>query len=161
MEILMEVKGLIVDPINNMPVVILKNIEGTRLLPIWIGVFEANAIALKLERVETPRPMTHDLIKSFLQELNAKIKKIVVSDIRDNTFFANIYIQKDNEMFKIDSRPSDAIAIALRVNAPIFVKEEVLMRAHTTELEGGLGDLEKLQKWLEKLRPEDLGKYKM
>ncbi|MEW6455498.1 MAG: bifunctional nuclease family protein [Acidobacteriota bacterium] len=161
MEILMEVKGLIVDPINNMPVIILKNIEGTKLLPIWIGVFEANAIALKLERVETPRPMTHDLIKNFLQELNAKIKKIVVSDIRDNTFFANIYIQKDNEIFKIDSRPSDAIAIALRVNAPIFVKEEVLMRAHTTELEGGLGDLEKLQKWLEKLRPEDLGKYKM
>ncbi|MGQ9617896.1 MAG: bifunctional nuclease family protein [Candidatus Aminicenantia bacterium] len=160
MEIEMVVKGLIVDPVNNMPVVILSNIEGTKVLPIWIGVFEANAISLKLERIETPRPMTHDLVKNLLTSLDVKVNKVVVCDIKENTFYALIYLEKDGEIIKIDSRPSDAIALALRIDSPIYVEESVLTKAHTTEMEW-LDDKEKLQKWLEKLKPEDFGKYKM
>ncbi len=160
MEIEMVVKGLIVDPVNNMPVVILSNIEGTKILPIWIGVFEANAISLRLERIETPRPMTHDLLKNLLNSLDVKVNKVVVCDIKDNTFYALIYLEKDGKIIKIDSRPSDAIALALRVDSPIYVEESVLTRAHTAEMDL-LDDKEKLQKWLEKLKPEDFGKYKM
>ncbi len=160
MEIEMIVKGLIVDPVNNMPVVILSNIDGTKILPIWIGVFEANAISLKLERIETPRPMTHDLLRNLLHSLEVKVKKVVICDIKDNTFYALIYLERDGEIIKIDSRPSDAIALALRVDSPIFVEDSVLTRAHTTEMDW-VDDKEKLQQWLEKLKPEDFGKYKM
>ncbi|MFQ6083579.1 MAG: bifunctional nuclease family protein [Candidatus Aminicenantia bacterium] len=161
MEIEMRIKGLIVDPISNMPIVILKDVNSNKILPIWIGVFEANAIALQIENISTPRPMTHDLIKNLLSELNITVQKIVVSDIKDNTFYALIYCQRQNEIITLDSRPSDAIALALRVNAPIFVREEVIQKAHSLEFGDNLEDSEKLQKWLEKLRPEDLGKYKM
>ncbi len=160
MEIEMIVKGLIVDPVNNMPVVILSNIDGTKILPIWIGVFEANAISLKLERIETPRPMTHDLLRNLLHSLEVKVKKVVICDIKDNTFYALIHLERDGEIIKIDSRPSDAIALALRVDSPIFVEDSVLTRAHTTEMDW-VDDKEKLQQWLEKLKPEDFGKYKM
>lgn len=161
MEIEMKIKGLIVDPISNMPIVVLKDINSNRILPIWIGVFEANAIALQIEKITTPRPMTHDLIKNLFATLNISIQKVVVSEIKDNTFYALIYCKHKDEVFTLDSRPSDAIAIALRVNAPIYVREEVMEKAHSLDLDDNLEDSEKLQKWLEKLRPEDLGKYKM
>ncbi len=131
------------------------------MLPIWIGVFEANAIALKIENISTPRPMTHDLVKILLDKLNISIDKIVVNDVRDNTFYALIHCRHKDQIFTIDSRPSDAIALSLRVNAPIFVNEEVVKKAHSLKFDDNLEDSEKLKKWLENLKPENLGKYKM
>ena len=132
----MVVKGLTLDPLTNMPIVILKDIEGNRALPIWIGTFEANAIALEMERVTTPRPMTHDLIRNLLEGLKAKVSRIVVNDLRDNTFYAVIFLAVNGTEVAIDSRPSDAIALASRMGAPIFVKKSVLERAAPTETEG-------------------------
>jgi len=161
MEIEMKIKGLVVDPISKMPIVVLEDLLNQRMLPIWIGVFEANAIALKIENISTPRPMTHDLLKSFLEKLNISIEKIVVNDVRDNTFYALIHCRYNNQSLIIDSRPSDAIALALRVDSPIFVEEEVVKKAHSLKFDEGLEDSEKLKKWLENLKPEDFGKYKM
>jgi len=161
MEIEMRIKGLVIDPISKMPIVVLEEMEGDRMLPIWIGVFEANAISLKMENIATPRPMTHDLFKNFFQQFCAEIQKIVVTDVKDNTFYANIHCRSDNRDFIIDSRPSDAIALSLRLEAPIFVNEEVIQKAHSLKFDENLEDSEKLQKWLENLQPEDFGKYKM
>jgi len=161
MEIEMKIKGLVVDPISKMPIVVLEDTQKQRILPIWIGVFEANAIALKIENISTPRPMTHDLLKSFLKKLDISIEKIVVNDVRDNTFYAMIHCRYDNKSLLIDSRPSDAIALALRTGSPIFVEEEVVRKAHSLKFDENLEDSEKLQKWLENLKPEDFGKYKM
>jgi len=161
MEILMKIKGLVVDPISKMPIVVLEDPLSDRILPIWIGVFEANAIALSLEGVPTPRPMTHDLIKNFLDQLNIVVEKIVVNDVRDNTFYAVIHCRLNDIPYVIDSRPSDAIALALRTQAPIFVDEEVIRKAHSLKYEESLESSEKLKQWLESLNPEDLGKYKM
>lgn len=161
MEIEMKIKGLVVDPISKMPIVVLEDISSKRMLPIWIGVFEANAIALKIENIPTPRPMTHDLLKNFLDIIDISIQKIVVTDVRDNTFYASIYFLHNDQTVKIDSRPSDAIALALRAQAPIFVEEEVVSKAHTMKYDEDLEDSEKLKKWLENLKPEDFGKYKM
>lgn len=161
MEIEMKIKGLVVDPISKMPIVVLEDKNSERLLPIWIGVFEANAIALKIENIVTPRPMTHDLLKNILDEFEIKVEKIVVNDVRDNTFYALIYCQTRERSYIIDSRPSDAIALALRVGAPIFVEEEVVRKAHSFKSTEDLESSEKLKKWLESLKPEDLGKYKM
>jgi len=157
----MKIKGLVVDPISKMPIVVLEDTQKQRILPIWIGVFEANAIALKIENISTPRPMTHDLLKSFLKKLDISIEKIVVNDVRDNTFYAMIHCRYDNKSLLIDSRPSDAIALALRTGSPIFVEEEVVRKAHSLKFDENLEDSEKLQKWLENLKPEDFGKYKM
>lgn len=161
MEIEMKIKGLVVDPISKMPIVVLEDLKSERLLPIWIGVFEANAIALKIENIVTPRPMTHDLLKNMLEKFKITIDKIVVNDVRDNTFYALIYFRSEGETFTIDSRPSDAIALALRTDAPIYVEEEVVQKAHSIKSGEDLEDSEKLKKWLENLKPEDLGKYKM
>ncbi len=161
MEIEMKIKGLVVDPISKMPIVVLEDFNNERMLPIWIGVFEANAIALKIENISTPRPMTHDLVKTLLDKLNISIDKIVVNDVRDNTFYALIHCRHKDQLFTIDSRPSDAIALSLRVNAPIFVDEEVVKKAHSLKFDDNLEDSEKLKKWLENLKPENLGKYKM
>jgi bifunctional DNase/RNase len=161
MEIEMRIKGLVVDPISKMPIVVLEDIQSERMLPIWIGVFEANAIALKIENIATPRPMTHDLLKNFLDELDIKVEKIVVNDVRDNTFYALIYCRYMNQIITIDSRPSDAIALVLRTNAPIFVEESVVEKAHSMKFDENLEDSEKLKKWLENLQPGDFGKYKM
>jgi bifunctional DNase/RNase len=161
MEIAMKIKGLVVDPISKMPIVVLEDINSETLLPIWIGVFEANAIALKIENISTPRPMTHDLMKSFLEKLNISIEKIVVNDVRDNTFYALIYCKYNDKIVAIDSRPSDAIALSLRVDAPIFVEDEVVKKAHSLKFNENLEDSDKLKKWLENLKPENLGKYKM
>jgi bifunctional DNase/RNase len=161
MQIEMTIKGLMVDPITNMPIVILRDKDGQRVLPIWVGVFEANAIALQIENITTPRPMTHDLLRNVIADLKADVQKIVVSDLKENTFYALIYLTINGEAMAIDARPSDAIALALRARAPIFVEDKVIDHAKTVDLAPEKGDSERLQKWLESLDPDDLGKYKM
>ncbi|MCJ7579943.1 MAG: bifunctional nuclease family protein [Candidatus Aminicenantes bacterium] len=161
MEIEMRIKGLVVDPISKMPIVVLEDIKNERMLPIWIGVFEANAIALRIENIATPRPMTHDLLKNLLDKLDIKVEKIVVNDVRDNTFYALIHCRYKDQIITIDSRPSDAIALVLRTDAPIFVEESVVEKAHSMKIDENLEDSEKLKKWLENLQPDDFGKYKM
>jgi uncharacterized protein len=161
MQIEMTIKGLMVDPITNTPIVILRDKDGQRVLPIWVGIFEANAIALQIENVATPRPMTHDLLRNVIEDLNAAVEKIVVSDIQDNTFFAMIYLARKGETLVIDARPSDAIALALRTRAPIFVEETVIDNAKPFDLAADKPDTDRLQKWLENLDPDELGKYKM
>ncbi len=161
MEIEMRVKGLVVDPLSKMPIVILEDADSDRILPIWIGVFEANAIALIMENIPTPRPMTHDLLKNVLDRINLIVEKIVVSEVQNNTFYALIHCRHLEQSIIIDSRPSDAIALALRTKAPIFVKDEVVKLAHSLKMDENLESSEKILKWLETLRPEDFGKYKM
>lgn len=161
MQIEMTIKGLMVDPITNMPIIILRDKDGQKVLPIWVGVFEANAIALQIENVTTPRPMTHDLLRNVIQDLEASVVKIVVSDLKENTFYALIYLQRNGEVIAIDARPSDAIALALRARVPIFVEEVVIDNARSVDISPEKGDSERLQKWLESLDPDDLGKYKM
>jgi len=161
MEIEMTIKGLMIDPVTNMPIVILKDKEGERVLPIWVGVFEANAIALQIENIATPRPMTHDLIRNILSEIEADVQRIVVCELRENTFYAMIYLDREGETMAIDARPSDAIALALRTKSPIFVEDDVVESAKGLDLTKDTTDSERLQKWLEGLNPDDLGKYKM
>ena len=157
----MEIKGLMLDPSSNLPIVILRD-EGSQLfLPIWIGVFEANAIALRIEGVEPPRPMTHDLLRSSLETLGATVERVLISDLRDNTFYATIFLRHHGAEVTLDARPSDAIALALRATAPIFVLKEVLDKAKAVDLATDASDEEKLKKWLEEAGPDDLGKYKM
>ncbi len=161
MQIEMTIKGLMVDPITNMPIIILRDKDGQRVLPIWVGVFEANAIALQMENVTTPRPMTHDLLKNVISDLKADIQKIVVSDLRENTFYALIYLVVNGEPVAIDARPSDAIALALRAQAPIFVEDRVIDNAKTVDFVPDKENSERLQKWLESLDPDTMGRYKM
>jgi bifunctional DNase/RNase len=161
MQIEMTIKGLMVDPITNMPIIILRDEEGQRVLPIWVGIFEANAIALQIENIATPRPMTHDLLRNVIQDLNAAVQKVVVCDLKENTFYALIYVAVGSETVAIDARPSDAIALALRTRAPIFVEESVIDNAKSIDFGTERADSERLQKWLESLDPEELGKYKM
>ena len=161
MQIEMTIKGLMVDPITNMPIIILRDKDGQKVLPIWVGVFEANAIALQIENIQTPRPMTHDLLRNIITDLQASVDKIVVSDLKENTFYALIYLNVGGELMAVDARPSDAIALALRARAPIFVEEKVIDHAKTVDLAPEKGDAERLQKWLESLDPDDMGKYKM
>jgi bifunctional DNase/RNase len=144
-----------------MPIVILRDKAGQKVLPIWVGIFEANAIALQIENVATPRPMTHDLLRNVIEDLKASVQKIVVCDLQDNTFYALIYLLLDGRVVAIDARPSDAIALALRTRAPIFVEEAVIDNAKTFDPIPEKADAERLHKWLESLDPDDLGKYKM
>jgi len=157
----MMIKGLVVDPISKMPIIVLQDPETERILPIWIGVFEANAIALKIENITTPRPMTHDLLTNLLSRLSIAVERVTISDIRNNTFYAVICCRRGGEDLVIDSRPSDAIALALRTDAPIYVEEDVVRRAHSLTLDPSLESPENLRKWLETLQPEDFGKYRM
>lgn len=157
----MEVKGLMMDPTSNVPIVILRDADNTRFLPIWIGIFEANAIALQLEGIEPPRPMTHDLVIGLLEHLESTIVRVVVSALEKNTFFAQIVLGTGGGESVVDSRPSDAIALALRARAPIYVAPEVLSKAAAEDQTQALKDDEKLKKFLEELDPEDLGKYTM
>jgi bifunctional DNase/RNase len=161
MQVEMSIKGLVVDPITNMPIVILHESDGQRVLPIWVGIFEANAIALQVENVATPRPMTHDLLRNVIRDLNADVDRVVVNDLRDNTFYALIHLVVAGEIVVIDARPSDAIALALRVRAPIFAEDSVIDNAKTLDITPDKGDSERLLKWLEALDTEELGKYKM
>ena len=161
MQIEMTIKGLMVDPITNMPIVILRDKEGQRVLPIWVGIFEANAIALQIENISTPRPMTHDLLRNVISDLKASVQKIVVCDLQENTFYALIYLSMNGDTLAVDARPSDAIALALRTRAPIFVEETVIDHAKTVDFTSEKNDADRLHKWLESLDPDDLGKYKM
>jgi bifunctional DNase/RNase len=161
MEVEMKIRGLTMDPVTQMPIVVLKDVNGNTVLPIWVGIFEANAIALEIEKVTTPRPMTHDLLKTVLLGLNAGVKKVVVSDLRDDTFFAVIWLEKDGELITVDSRPSDALALALRLDCPIYVDDAVLKNSKMTSTVNEKVQSEELRKWLENLGDEDLGRYKM
>ena len=157
----MTIKGLMVDPITNMPIVILRDQEGKRLLPIWVGIFEANAIAIQIENIATPRPMTHDLLRNVIVDLKADVEKIVVSDLQESTFYSMIHLRVGGKVVAVDARPSDAIALALRVRAPIFVEDQVIENAKSLEFAPSKDNSERLTKWLEGLDPEELGKYKM
>ena len=161
MQIEMTIKGLMVDPITNMPIIILRDLEGQKVLPIWVGVFEAHAIAQQIENVAPQRPMTHDLLRNVIQDLNASVQKIVVCDLQENTFYALIYLLMNGDTVAIDARPSDAIALALRTRAPILVDEKVIDHAKTVDLSNEKQDSDRLQQWLEQLDPDDMGKYKM
>jgi bifunctional DNase/RNase len=161
----MSIKGLMLDPMSNSPIVVLKDDEDKFFLPIWVGIFEANAIALQLENISTPRPMTHDLLRNLIAQLDARVTRIVINDLKDATFFAQIRLLirrgGSDQMLEIDARPSDAIALALRTEAPIYVAQSVLDQAQTITPEEGEDAEEKSKKWFENLSPEDLGKYKM
>ena len=157
----MTIKGLMVDPITNMPIVILKDKGGDRVLPIWVGIFEANAIALQIENIVTPRPMTHDLLRNIITDLEGRVDRVVVSDLKENTFYAIVHLTVRGERVAVDARPSDAIALALRTRAPILVEESVIENAKTVDFASERADNDRLQKWLESLDPEELGKYKM
>ena len=161
----MKISGLTMDPNTNTPIVVLKDPNSETSLPIWIGLLEATAIATELEKVQFSRPMTHDLIKSLMAHLGAKVEKVEVCDLKDNTFYAWIYLDVEGKETRIDARPSDALAIALRANAQIFVDEKVIEKSGTLEttVKAELKD-EEAKKWteiLESLSPEDFGKYKM
>ena len=160
MQIEMTIK-LMVDPITNLPIILLRDRDGQRVLPIWVGASEANAIALQIENITTPRPMTHDLLRNVIHDLKAEIRKIVVSDLKDNTFYALIHLEVKGEALAVDARPSDAIALALRARAPIFVEDRVIDNAKTNDFAPDKTDAERLQKWLESLDPDEMGKYKM
>jgi len=149
------------DPVTNMPIVILKDVNGGSVLPIWVGIYEANAIALEIEQVTTPRPMTHDLIKNLLMGLETRVHKVVVNELREDTFYAVIWLEREGQVISIDSRPSDALALALRVDCPIFVEDEVLKNSKVAGAASERVNNEELRKWLENLGDEDMGRYKM
>ena len=162
----MKVSGLTIDPLTNTPIVILKDLEGKRAVPIWIGLFEASAIATELEKIRFSRPMTHDLMRDLLKILEAKVQRIEIVDLRNNTFFACIHLQRNGDTLIIDSRPSDAIALALRVNCPIFIDEKVIEKSRNIDFAKKVDELDKkkteeLKEFLENLPEEDFGKYKM
>jgi len=161
MEVEMKIRGLILDPVTNMPIVILKDNGGDTVLPIWVGIYEANAIALEIEKVTTPRPMTHDLIKNVLTGLDTQVHKVVVTELREDTFFAVIWLERNGQVISVDSRPSDALALALRVDCPIFVEDDVLKSSRLVNSVSDRVSSEELRKWLENLNDEDLGRYKM
>lgn len=161
MEVEMKIRGLTMDPVTQMPIVVLKDVNGNTVLPIWVGIFEANAIALEIEKVSTPRPMTHDLLKTVLMGLEAGVKKVVVNELKDDTFYAIIWLEKNGEMISVDSRPSDALALALRLDCPIYVDETVLKSSKMTSTINEKVQSDELRKWLENLGDEDLGRYKM
>jgi bifunctional DNase/RNase len=161
MEVEMKIRGLMMDPVTNMPIVVLKDAAGTAILPIWVGVYEANAIALEIEKVQTPRPMTHDLLKNVILGLDVHVQKVVVSELKEDTFYAIIWMERDGQTMSMDSRPSDALALALRLDCPIFVDDEVLKSSKVASVVSEKSTNEELRKWLDGLSDEDLGRYKM
>ena len=161
MPVEMKIKGLMIDPVSNMPIIVLKDATGEAVLPIWVGIFEANAIAMQLEKVSSPRPMTHDLLRSVIEELQGRVESVVITDLRENTFFATIHVTRNGKGVAIDARPSDAMALALRSNVPILVEEIVLQKSSVGGDEAGSDETERLRKWLENVDPEELGRYEM
>jgi len=161
MEVEMKIRGLMMDPVTNMPIVILKDVKGNTVLPIWVGIYEANAIALEIEKVTTQRPMTHDLIKTVLLGLNMSMKKVVVNELKEDTFYALIWLERDGELISVDSRPSDALALALRLDCPIYVEDAVLKSSKLATSVSDKVNNDELRRWLEGLNDEDLGRYKM
>jgi bifunctional DNase/RNase len=160
MDVEMKIKGLMIDPVSNMPIIILKNGDGCSVLPIWVGIFEANAIAMQLEDIVSPRPMTHDLLKNVIEGLEAQVKRVVITDLRENTFFASIHLERAGADLAVDARPSDAMALALRAAAPIFVDPAVLTKSESSD-DPVAAEAERLRRWLETVDPEELGKYEM
>lgn len=161
-EIEVAIRGLMLDPVTNMPIVVLKDVASDLVLPIWVGVFEANAIALELEKTATPRPMTHDLLRNMAKGLGAAVSRVVVSDLVEDTFYATVWMVQGGETVTIDARPSDAIALALRWDCPIFVAMKVLGRSRQMSTEAGADvSAEQLRQWLENLNEDDTGQYKM
>ena len=160
-EVEMKIRGLMMDPVTNMPIVILKDAGSDTVLPIWVGIYEANAIALEIEKVATPRPMTHDLIKNVLTGLETQVHKVVVTELREDTFYAVIWLERSGQVVSIDSRPSDALALALRMDCPIFVEDQVLKNSNKAGVVSEKSTNEELRKWLEGLNDDDLGRYKM
>jgi uncharacterized protein len=162
MDIEVRIRGLMMDPATNMPIVVLKDIGSDTVMPIWVGIFEANAIAIEIEKVAAPRPMTHDLTRNLMRHMHGELEKIVITELRDSTFFATLWIRQDGELMTLDARPSDAIALALRADCPIFVSEQVLQSAKLDMSGPPEGPTaEELRGWLEGLNDEDLGRYKM
>lgn len=160
-EVEMQIRGLMIDPVTNMPIVVLKDVGSDTVLPIWVGIFEANAIALELEKTTTPRPMTHDLMRNLARGLNATVRKVVVSELREDTFYAVIWMEQAGEIIALDSRPSDAIALALRWDCPIYAAKSVLDNARQVS-EGSQGTTsDEMRKWLENLGDDEMGRYKM
>ena len=149
------------DPVSNMPIVILRDASGNSILPIWVGIYEANAIALEIEKVATPRPMTHDLIRTLLMGLETGVRKVVVSELKDDTFYAVIWLERGGQLISVDSRPSDALAIALRVDCPIYVDDSVLSSSKAATSVSDKINNDELRRWLEGLGDDDLGRYKM
>ena len=159
-DIEVRIRGLMMDPVTNMPMIVLKDVAGDSVLPIWVGIFEANAIALEIEKSATPRPMTHDLLRNALRAFEAHVTRVVVSDLRDDTFFAVIWIERNGEVMTLDARPSDALALAMRSDCPIFVSRAVMESARTQQ-KGRDVNSEELRRWLESLGDDDMGRYKM
>jgi bifunctional DNase/RNase len=161
MTVEMKVKGLMWDPVSRMPIVILRTQEGESILPIFVGLFEANAIAQQLDGSLSPRPMTHDLLGNLIETLHARVDRVVITDLKDNTFFAIIHLERNGEKLAVDARPSDAMALALRLKVPIFVEDAVLERSSASGEEGQVDEAERLRRWLETVDPEELGRYEM
>jgi uncharacterized protein len=162
MDVEMRIRGLMVDPNTNMPIVILKDVASDTVLPIWVGVYEANAIAIEIEKLGAPRPMTHDLTRNIIQNMNGHLDRIVITELKDDTFYAVLWVTQSGEPLTVDARPSDAIALALRADCPIYVAEQVLAIARlNTAGPPDSASTEQLRKWLEGLNDEDLGRYKM
>jgi uncharacterized protein len=161
MEVEMKISGLMPDPMTNMPIVVLKDQASGVVLPIWVGPYEANAIALEIEKVTMARPMTHDLLKNLLIGLETTVRKVVVTELRDDTFFAVIWLERGGQLISLDSRPSDALALALRMDCPIYVEDEVLKSSKVAGNATDRASSEELRKWLENLGEDDMGKYKM
>lgn len=162
MDIEVRIRGLMMDPATNMPIVVLKDVASDTVMPIWVGIFEANAIAIEIEKVSAPRPMTHDLTRNLMRHLNAQLERIVITEIKDETFYAVLWVRQGNDPIAIDARPSDAIALALRADCPIFVAEHVMQTAKLNTSGPPDGPTaEQLRSWLEGLNDEDLGRYKM
>jgi bifunctional DNase/RNase len=160
-EIEVQIRGLMMDPVTNMPIVILKDLHSDLVLPIWVGIFEANAIWSELEKTAMPRPMTHDLLRNITRGLNASVSKVVVSELRDDTFYAVIWMSQDEETIAIDARPSDAIALALRWDCPIYVNREVLANSKVAANGTQNINADEMRKWLENLNDDEMGRYKM
>lgn len=157
----MKLKGLMIDPVSEMPIIILSDGSGDQVLPIWVGIFEANAIAMQIEKIEPPRPFTHDLLRDVIERLDGRVERIVITDLQENTFYALIHVRVGDEERTVDSRPSDAIALALRSDAPIFVESIVLEKSSATGESAVSDEAERLRRWLETVDPEELGKYEM
>ena len=162
MDIEVRIRGLMMDPATSMPIIVLKDVSSEAVMPIWVGIFEANAIALEIEKMGTLRPMTHDLAKNIIRYLNAEMERVVITELKDDTFYAALWVRQGEEQVTIDSRPSDAIALALRADCPIFVAEKVMESAKLNTSGPPEGPTaEQLRGWLEGLNDEDLGRYKM
>jgi bifunctional DNase/RNase len=162
MDVEMRIRGLMMDPNTNMPIIILKDVASDTVLPIWVGIYEANAILIEIEKLAAPRPMTHDLTRNIIQYMNGRLDRVVITELKDDTYYAVLWVTQSGEPITVDARPSDAIALALRADCPIYVAEPVLAVARlNTAGQPDSASTEQLRKWLEGLNDEDLGRYKM